>query len=108
MTSTEKINLKVENKNNSTNKTKQTNMCWESRQADRQAPKKFKSEFGKIGETEKYLGMWKLKKLCMCVSLAKSMFGVNFHTEDKRRERKHKLIHTPGCKFRRRLKSVHE
>ena len=51
--------------------------------------------------------MWKLKKLCMCVSLLK-MFGVNFHTEDKRRERKHKTIHTPGCKFRRRLKPVHE
>ena len=52
--------------------------------------------------------MWKLKKLCMCVSLATNMFGVNFHTEDKRRERKHKIIHPPGCKFRRRLEPVHE
>ena len=33
----------------------------------------------------------------MCVSLAKNMFGVNFHTLDKRRERKQKTIHTPGC-----------
>ena len=52
--------------------------------------------------------MWKLKKLCICVSLATYMFGVNFHTEDKRRERKHNIIHTPGCEFRRRFKPEHE
>ena len=52
--------------------------------------------------------MWKLKKLCMCVSLAKNMFGVNFRTKDKRRARKHKIIHTPGCKFRGRLKPVQD
>ena len=32
---------------------------------NRQARIKFKSEFEKIGETGKYLGMWKLKKLCI-------------------------------------------
>ena len=42
------------------------------------------------------------------VSLAKNMFGVKFHTEDKRRERKHKIIHTPGSKFCKRPKPVHE
>ena len=36
----------------------------------------------KIGKPRKYWGMLKLKKLCMCVSLAKNMFGLNFHTED--------------------------
>ena len=43
-----------------------------------------------------------VEKLCMCVSLPQNMFGVNFHTADKRSERKHKIIHTPDCKFRRR------
>ena len=55
----------------------QTNMCWESRQADRQAPIKFKSEFGKIGETGKYLGMWKLKNYaCVFPLLRTFIYGV--------------------------------
>ena len=79
---------------------------------NRQAWIKFKSEFEKIGETGKYFGMWKLKKLCICVSLAQNIhiwcLWKIFHTtaEDKRRESKHMIIHTPHCKSCRRPKSV--
>ena len=89
MTSTEKDKSRKNSK--TIQQTKQTNMHCESRQADRQSLIKFKSEFGKIGETGKYLGMWKLKKLCMCVSLAKNIYiwclWKIFHTtaEHKRR-----------------------
>ena len=57
MTSTEKDKSRKNSK--TIQQTKQTSMRWESRQADRQTPIKFKSEFGKIGETGWECGSWK-------------------------------------------------